>query len=166
MNRYLERFSDVVDLVAGILLGLCTILIVASTVGRYVLAWPIPDSFDISRYLIGACIMWGLASLGYRGGHIAVDLVYEPMGPRGRRILNFIAWALLLAFTAMLAYMMFFRLASAYRSNEATFDLRIPVWPLIGLIWLGCASAVLTTAISPFVRREPEDIDPLEGHGV
>ncbi|WP_117192429.1 TRAP transporter small permease [Rhizobium terrae] len=166
MNRYLERFSDIVDLVAGVLLGLCTLLIVASTIGRYVFAWPIPDSFDISRYLIGACLMWGFASLGYRGGHIVVDLLYEPLGPTGRRILNFISWALLLAFTIMLAYMMFFRLTSAYRSNEATFDLRIEVWPLIGLIWLGCASAVVTTAVAPFVRREPEKIDPLEGHGV
>lgn len=166
MNRYLERFCDMVDLVAGILLGLCTLLIVASTIGRYVFAWPIPDSFDISRYLIGACIMWGFASLGYRGGHIAVDLLYEPLGPRGRRVLNFIAWALLLTFTAVLAYMMFFRLQSAYRSNEATFDLRIPVWPLVGVIWLGCVSAVVTTAAAPFLNKQPETIDPLEGHGV
>ena len=166
MNRYLERFSEAVDLVAGILLGLCTLLVVASTIGRYVFSWPIPDSFDISRYLIGACMMWGFASLGYRGGHIAVDLIYEPLGPRGRRVLDVFAWALLLAFTALLAYMMFFRLTSAFNSNEATFDLRIPVWPLIGLIWLGCASAVVTTAVVPFLRRRSEDINPLEGHGV
>ncbi|MBP1844904.1 TRAP-type C4-dicarboxylate transport system permease small subunit [Rhizobium petrolearium] len=166
MHRYLERFSDAVDVIAGLLLGLCTLLIVVSTVGRYVFSWAIPDSFDLSRYLIGACIMWGFASLGYRGGHIAVDLLYEPLGPRGRRVLDFIAWALLLAFTAMLAYMMFFRLTGAYRSNEATFDLRIPVWPLVGLIWLGCASAVVTTAVVPFVRGKHEETNPLEGHGV
>ncbi|MFB9951717.1 TRAP transporter small permease [Rhizobium puerariae] len=166
MNRYLERFSEAVDMIAGLLLGLCTILIVASTVGRYVFSWAIPDSFDLSRYLIGACMMWGFASLGFRGGHIAVDLLYEPLGPTGRRILDFIAWGALLIFTVLLAYMMFFRLTSAYNSNEATFDLRIPVWPLIGLIWLGCASAVVTTAVVPFARGRVEEPSPLEGHGV
>ncbi len=166
MNRYLEHFTGAVDMIAGLLLGLCTILIVVSTIGRYAFSWAIPDSFDLSRYLIGACMMWGFASIGYRGGHIAVDLLYEPLGPRGRRVLDFIAWSTLLAFTAMLAYMMFFRLTSAYSSNETTFDLRIPVWPLVGLIWLGCACAVVTTAMVPFLRRKAEEPNPLEGHGV
>ncbi|CDN54517.1 Putative TrapT family, dctQ subunit, C4-dicarboxylate transport [Neorhizobium galegae bv. officinalis bv. officinalis str. HAMBI 1141] len=166
MTRYLERFTEAVDMIAGLLLGLCTILIVVSTIGRYIFSWAVPDSFDLSRYLIGACMMWGFASIGYRGGHIAVDLLYEPLGSKGRRVLDFIAWSTLLAFTAMLAYMMFFRLTSAYNSNETTFDLRIPVWPLIGLIWLGCASAVITTAVVPFLRRKAEEPNPLEGHGV
>jgi TRAP-type C4-dicarboxylate transport system permease small subunit len=166
MNRYLERFTEMVDTIAGLLLGLCTILIVVSTIGRYAFSWAIPDSFDISRYLIGACMMWGFASLGYRGGHIAVDLLYEPLGPRGRRVLDFISWGSLLAFTVMLAYQMFFKLTSAYNSHEATFDLRIPVWPFVGLIWLGCASAVVTTAVVPFLRRKAEETNPLEGHGV
>jgi TRAP-type C4-dicarboxylate transport system permease small subunit len=163
MTRLIQRFCDGVDAIAGILLMLCTSLIVVSAFGRYALSWPVPDSFDVSRYLIGACMAWGYASLGYRGGHIAVDLFYEPLGPRGRKALVLIGWVLLLIFTVLLAYMMFFRLRSAYLSNEATFDLQIPVWPFIGLIWTGIVASVITTVIA--FNREPDEPNPLEGHG-
>jgi TRAP-type C4-dicarboxylate transport system permease small subunit len=161
MTRLIQRFCDGVDALAGILLGLCTVLVVATAIGRYSQLFTIPDAFDISRYLIGACIGWGFASLGYRGGHIAVDLLYEPLGPLGRRVLIFIGWVLLLVFTVLLTYQMFFRLNSAYVSNEATFDLQIPVWPLIALIWVGFASAVITTVIA--FDREPDEPNPLDG---
>jgi C4-dicarboxylate transporter DctQ subunit len=161
MTRLIQRFCDGVDAIAGILLGLCTVLIVVSAVGRYGFARNIPDSFDISGYLIGACMAWGFASLGYRGGHIAVDLLYEPLGPRGRRVLVFIGWALLLVFTVLLSWMLFFRLTSAYASNEATFDLQIPVWPFIGLIWIGFTAAVITTVAA--FNREPDEPNPLDG---
>jgi TRAP-type C4-dicarboxylate transport system permease small subunit len=161
MTRLVQRFCDGVDTIAGLLLGVCTLLVVAAAVGRYTQQFTIPDAFDISRYLLGACIGWGFASLGYRGGHIAVDLLYEPLGPGGRRALNLMAWALLLVFTVLLAYMMFFRLGSAYLSNEATFDLQLRVWPLIGLVWLGFASSVVTTLAA--FNREPDQPNPLDG---
>ena len=50
MNRIIQRFCETVDVVAGALLGLVTLLIVASTVARYFFAYAIPDAFDISRY--------------------------------------------------------------------------------------------------------------------
>jgi TRAP-type C4-dicarboxylate transport system permease small subunit len=161
MTRLVQRFCDGVDAIAGLLLGVCTVLVVVTAVGRYTQQFTIPDAFDISRYLLGACIGWGFASLGYRGGHIAVDLLYEPLGPGGRRVLNLVAWALLLAFTVLLAYMMFFRLRSAYLSNEATFDLQLRVWPLMGLVWIGFAASVVTTLAA--FNREPDEPNPLDG---
>jgi TRAP-type C4-dicarboxylate transport system, small permease component len=144
MRHVLEKFCTGVEIIAGVLLGLCTLLIVVSTAGRYLLSWPVPDAFDISRLLIGACIMWGFASVCYRGGQIAVDIVWELLPRRGKIVLDLFAWAMLFFFTVLLAYQTYFRVASAYRSNEGTFDLRIPVWPMLGLIWLGCAAAVIT----------------------
>jgi C4-dicarboxylate transporter, DctQ subunit len=161
MTRLIQRFCDSVDAIAGVLLGMCTLLVVVAAVGRYAFSYPVPDAFDISRYLIGACMAWGFASLGYRGGHIAVDLLYEPLGPFGRRVLMFISWLLLLVFTVLLVYMMFFRVRSAYFSNEATFDLQTPVWPFMALIWVGFASSVITTATA--FNREPDEPNPLDG---
>jgi len=159
MTRLLQRFCDIVDIVAGILLGTVTLLIVSSTVARYFFAYAIPDAFDLSRYLIGACLMWGYASIGLRGGHIAVDALWEVSGARGRKAIDFIAWALLLAFTILLTYQMFFRMRSAYFSNEATFDLRLPAWPFIALIWVGCAVSIITTTAALVLNREPTSLE-------
>lgn len=166
MNRVLQRLCDSVDTVAGILLGLVTLLVVASTIARYAFAIAIPDAFDISRYLIGACLMWGFASIGYRGGHIAVDIIYEMLSKRGRAALNVIAWAFLLIFTTLMAYMMFFRLAGAFSSNEATFDLRLPAWPFIALIWLGCLVSVFMIVVHMVVKPPADEDHFQEGQGL
>jgi C4-dicarboxylate transporter, DctQ subunit len=147
MISALGRFCEVVERVAGLLLAACTILIVASSIGRYLFAWPIPDAFDISRLLIGACIMWGFASVGYRGGHIKVDLFVELMPDRWRRWVDVFAWSLLLYFVLLLTWKMLERVESAFASNESTFDLRLRVWPLMALIWTGTAVTVVTVAV-------------------
>ncbi|UOM34929.1 TRAP transporter small permease [Acuticoccus sp. I52.16.1] len=144
MARLLERFCAGTEAVAGLLLALVTVLIVVSAVGRYLFAFPVPDSFDLSRLLIGAAVMWGFAALGYRGSHIKVELFADALPRPLKRVVDALAWALVLLFVVLLAWKMFGRVESAFRSGEATFDLRIVVWPLMGVIWLGTAAAVVT----------------------
>lgn len=172
MARFFERFCTATEAVAGILLAVVTLLIVASAVGRYLFTAPIPDSFDLSRLLIGAAVMWGFAALGYRGSHIKVEILADALPPRIKRVVNALAWSLVLLFVVLLAWKMFGRVESAFGSGEATFDLRILVWPLLGLIWAGTAAAVVTVAVrlvlivwrgEPLDHAERIDIEPAEG---
>lgn len=137
LQRILERISHGIEIVAGVIMGLVTLLVVASATGRYLFAYPLPDAFDMSRLLLGAAVMWGFASVGYRGSHIKVDILAEhlPAGPR--RWIDTFAWSVLLLFTVLLAWKMYLRVASAAASNESTMDLRLHAWPMMGLIWLG-----------------------------
>ncbi len=137
LQRSLERIAHGIELVAGVIMGLVTLLVVASAVGRYLFAYPLPDAFDMSRLLLGAAIMWGFASVGYRGSHIKVDIVAEMMPRVQRRWIDAFAWAVLLIFTVLLTWKMFGRVSSAAGSGEATMDLRLPAWPMMTLIWLG-----------------------------
>ncbi|RAH98855.1 TRAP transporter small permease [Acuticoccus sediminis] len=146
MVRFLERFCAGTEAVAGLLLALVTVLIVVSAVGRYLFAVPVPDSFDLSRLLIGAAVMWGFAALGFRGSHIKVEIFAEALPRPVRRVVDAFAWTLVLVFVVLLAWKMFARVDRAYSGGEATFDLRLVVWPLLGVIWLGAAAAVLTVA--------------------
>jgi TRAP-type C4-dicarboxylate transport system permease small subunit len=142
LQSHLERISQGIEIVAGLMMGLVTVLVVASAVGRYLFAYPLPDAFDMSRLLLGAAIMWGFASVGYRGSHIKVDIIAEhlPSGPR--RWVDTFAWTVLLLFAALLTWKMFGRVSSAAMSNESTMDLRLPAWPMMGLIWLGVAASI------------------------
>ena len=166
MARFLGKFCLVIEVLAGLLLGAVTILVVASSVGRYAFSTPIPDAFDLSRLRIAACIMWGVASVGYRGGHIKVDLFVEMMTPRMRRWVDIFAWTVLLGFVVLLTWQMFGRVQSAYASNESTFDLRLPVWPLMTLIWIGTAVTIVTVLVRLYLiatgRGELESSDASE----
>ncbi|AZQ68123.1 TRAP transporter small permease [Silicimonas algicola] len=135
----LERIAHAIEAVAGIIMGLVTLLVVASAIGRYLFAYPLPDAFDLSRLLLGAAIMWGFASVGYRGSHIKVDLLAEWVRPGTRRWIDTFAWTVLLIFAALLTWKMFGRVSSAAGSGESTMDLRMPAWPMMALIWLGVA---------------------------
>lgn len=145
--RAINRFIRAIEVIAGLLLGGVMLLIVASTFGRYGFAAPIPDSFDISRLLIGACLFWGFAVVGLRGGHIQVDLLADAVGPRLRRIIDSFAWLLLFLFVCLLVWKVLGGTMSAMRSNQLTYDLRLPIWPFYGLIWLGMLASLFTVGI-------------------
>jgi C4-dicarboxylate transporter, DctQ subunit len=166
MIRVLERFCEIVEKVAALLLGAVTILIVLSTIGRYGFSYPIPDAFDLSRLLIAACIMWGFASVGYRGGHIMVDMFAEMMPARIRRYVDIFSWSVLLLFVVLMTWKIFERVLSAMRSNEATFDLRILVWPILLLIWIGVATSMVTISVRIYLlivgKGELESSDDAE----
>lgn len=146
IETLLLRLSYGVDVIAGVFLAVVTIVMFTSAIGRYAFSAPIPDGFDLARLLLGVAVMWGFASLGLRGGHIEVDLLVASLPAPVRRVLDILATVILLGFTMLLAWKLYDRFTSALNSNEATYDLRLPVWPLIGLIWLGAVAAVITTS--------------------
>ncbi|HZA67342.1 MAG TPA: TRAP transporter small permease [Geminicoccaceae bacterium] len=144
LAKRLDRLSTLIERIAGLFLAAITVLVFASAIGRYAFAAPIPDAFDVSRLMLGVAVLWGFASVGYRGAHIKVDLVAEVVPPRLCFWLDVIASVVLLLFTAVLAWMLLGRVESAYASNEATFDLRLAVWPWLAAIWLGVLASVFT----------------------
>jgi C4-dicarboxylate transporter, DctQ subunit len=144
LARRLEWLATLVERIAGLFLGAITVLVFVSAIGRYVLAAPIPDAFDIARLMLGVAMLWGFASVGYRGVHIKVDIMAELLPARARLWLDLFAALVLLLFTVLLAWMLLGRVESAFASNEATFDLRLPVWPWLAAIWLGVVASVCT----------------------
>lgn len=144
ISKTLERVSLAIEVVAGGLLALITLTVVASAASRYLFSYPLPDAFDLSRLLMGAAVMWGLASVGYRGNHIKVDLLSEFLPPRYRRWVDSFAWAVLLAFTCLIAYRLAFPILNAAGSGEVTMELRLPLWPFFTVIWLGVVVSILT----------------------
>jgi C4-dicarboxylate transporter DctQ subunit len=140
----LDRLATLVETIAGLFLAAITVLVFISAIGRYVFAAPIPDAFDISRLLLGVVILWGFASVGYRGAHIKVDLVAQLLPARIQRGLDVLGALVLLLFTVLLAWKLAGRLESAFASHEATMDLRLSVWPWLAVIWLGVVASVFT----------------------
>jgi TRAP-type C4-dicarboxylate transport system permease small subunit len=142
-----DRAIRIIERIAGILLAIATLLIVVSATGRYGFARPLPDAFDLSRLILGVAIAWGIASLGYHGTHIKVDLLAQVLPKTLRRAMNAFAWAVLLIFTALLAWKIGERTLAAFSGGDVTMDLRLPHWPFFLIIWIGIVAALFTTII-------------------
>lgn len=162
--RPIDRVVQFVERIAGITLGLVTLLVVASAIGRYGFARPLPDAFDLSRLILGVAIAWGLASVGWHGTHIKVDLLAQAVGPKARRWINVFAWLVLLAFTIALTWKIGNRVEAAMGGGDTTMDLRLPHWPFFAAIWLGLVAAVFTTALRLWrVLRDGVDLGEFDG---
>ncbi len=160
MRKLMDIFCRSVDLIAGILIGIATLVVVVSVVARYLFASPIPGAYDIARLLIGACIMWGFAAIGFKGGHITVDLLFEWLSARGRRLLNLFSGMILLSFVILLTWKMLARVLSARASGEATFDIGLPLWPFLALIWAAVVASTITVSIRLWLLATSKGDDP------
>jgi len=159
-----RRAIRLIERVAGATLGLVTILIVASAIGRYGFARPVPDAFDLARLVLGVAIAWGLASVAYHGTHIKVDLLAQAIGPAARRWINALSWTILLVFTALMTWKIWERVNAAMGGGDATMDLRLPHWPFFLAIWLGLVAALFATAVRLWqILRHGSDLGEFDG---
>ena len=165
-NGLASRIIRVIERVAGGILAIVAIMIVASAIGRYGFSTPMPDAFDLPRLVLGVAIIWGLASAGYHGSHIKVDLLAQAFRGPLRRAVNAFAWSVLLLFLGLLIWKIFDRVMSAHAGGDATMDLRLPHWPFFAAIWLGLIAGFFASAwrlyLVVFHGRELEELDDHE----
>jgi TRAP-type C4-dicarboxylate transport system permease small subunit len=152
MDRWVLRTEKA----AGVFLGAIALITFLSVTFRGTLGFAIPDGFDVSRLMLAVAMFWGIASTSYRNEHIQVDVVWQMLSPEGRRRLDLVATALSLAFMALFSVMLVQKVLSTWRSAEATFDVRLQIWPFHLLAALGIlfAAVLLAIRLMRLVRRE------------
>jgi TRAP-type transport system small permease protein len=144
----MEFTIRLVERVAGVFLALVALLIFFSVTLRYCCSVNLPDAFDLSQYLQGIAIMWGLAVTTWRGGHIVVDLLWELAGPAGKRAIDIVAGVVTTAFFFLLALWLFLRLPAFMSSRHVTTELGLPIWPF----YLAAALGVLACVVVSLIR--------------
>jgi TRAP-type C4-dicarboxylate transport system permease small subunit len=144
----MEFTVRMVERAAGLSLALVALLIFSSVLLRYVFSINRPDAFDLSQYLQGVAIMWGLAVATYRGGHIVVDLLWEVAGPAGKRAIDIFARLVMTAFFFLLALWLFLRLPNYISSGRVTTELGLPIWPFYLAASLGVLACVVVSLIA------------------
>ena len=151
---------------ASLLASLATIAY--SVVRRYVFGTPVAWTDELVGYLLVASVMLAAADALFGGEHIAVDIVTERLGPRGKRIASLIGVGTV-ALTAILLLVegigtVGFSRMVGLRSNGS---LAVPMWVPQLLVPIG-ALLLLLAAIASFVAawrgRMPEHREsPVQG---
>lgn len=153
----MKRLLATTENVAALFLLAIALLTAGNVALRDLFSMQVPDWFDGSRLLQSIALFWGIAIATYRGGHICVDIVWEHLGPRGRRWLDVFATLVTFAFVAPLAWMVWVKVGST--GTQATSDLRLPLVWFYPLGALGATVAALLGALRAIelVRgKEPE----------
>jgi TRAP-type C4-dicarboxylate transport system permease small subunit len=164
-NSAIERLIAYTETAAGIFLAAVTILVFVnvmlrgSSVGlgdflnwitgrtdlKFVLT--IPEWYHLSCLALGVCVFWGMAATSYRNDHIKVDILWDWAGPHGKRLIDIFATGVLFLFLMVFTYMLYVKVMSGYASSEATYDLRLKLWPFHLVMGLGILFATMLVAI-------------------
>ena len=143
----MDRFVRMVEGTAGLLLLTVALTTFATVILRKLFNYSPPDWFDLAQLLLGISIFWGIASACYRNRHILVDLVWEFLSSRGRRILDIAATSILLVFMAALTLMLADAIRDTAVANVLTMELKLPVWPFHLLAGAGILAGTILTAV-------------------
>ena len=159
----MKRLLAATETVAALFLLSIALLTAANVVLRDVLSVQIPDWFDGTKMLLGIALFWGIAVATYHASHIAVDIVWEHVGRRARRVMDAVAAALTLLFLAPMAWMVWQKVLGA--GTQATMDLRIPLIWFTSVAATGAAAAAVL-ALVRLLRLLSADGGEAEGSAV
>jgi TRAP-type transport system small permease protein len=143
----LEGLVSLVERMAGIFLGSVAALTFISVLARGFFNIAIPDWYDFSRLFLGITVFWGIAVTSYRGNHIEVDILWQAVKPRWQKAIDIFATVFLLIFMLVFAWQLFGKVSSGYISGEATYDLRLKIWPFHLIAALGIFATVFLICI-------------------
>lgn len=137
----MKRLLAATETVAAVFLLLIALVTAVNVALRDLLSIQIPDWFDGTKMLMAIALFWGIAVATYHAGHIAVDIVWEHLKPRGRRLLDVVAGLVTLAFLAPMAWMVFSKVLAS--GTQATTDLRLPLMWFTTVAACGAVAAAL-----------------------
>jgi TRAP-type C4-dicarboxylate transport system permease small subunit len=143
----MDRFVRMVEGPAGLLLLTVALTTFATVILRKFFNYSPPDWFDLAQLLLGISIFWGIASACYRNRHILVDLLWEFLSARGRRVLDITATSILLVFMVALTLMLADAIRDTAAANVLTMELKLPVWPFHLVAGAGILAGTMLTAV-------------------
>ena len=176
-NSAVERLIAYTEMAAGIFLAAITILVFVNVMLRGgsvglgdFLNWitgrtdmkfvlTIPEWYHLSCLALGISVFWGLAATSYRNDHIKVDILWDWLGPSGKRLLDIFATGILFLFLLVFTYMLGVKVMSGYWSGEATYDLRLKLWPFHLVMAVGILFATVLVTIRMFRLARGENVE-------
>lgn len=145
---------------AGGVLVLLMLLTAADVAGRAILNTPITGVFDLTHFAVLTMVFLGLAYCGFRGDHIAIELVYQKFGPRVRRVLDILGNLIGAALFGLIAWRALAQADLVREIDENSQLLNIPFYPFYWLLAAGSALFVVVLLLRVFVPAPIADASP------
>jgi TRAP-type C4-dicarboxylate transport system permease small subunit len=157
------RATDVVTsaaaFVAGAVLILLMLLTTADVAGRYFFNSPINGVFDLTHIAVSIMTFLGLAYCGYRGGHVVIELLYDKLPTRARRILNRVINLAGCVLFAMIAWRTLVQSIDVREMGEASQMMELPLFPLYCVVAFGAGLFAWVMGLRVFVPEPESDTE-------
>lgn len=133
--------------IAGAVLVALMLLTAADVAGRAIFNTPITGVFDLTHFAVLTMVYLGLALCGFRGDHIAIEIVYQKLGHRTRRVLDGLTNLIGAALFGLIAWQAMAQAVIVREINEASQLLNVPFFPFYWLLAAGSALFALVMVV-------------------
>jgi len=117
INRRVDALARGMSRCAGWMFVLCAAYITLDVIARRFLGFSSQATTELSGYMLGVGIAWGLAGALEARTHVRIDILIQRIAPKWRRYLHALALASLMVFAAFLVY-------GAWHTTEESWDFR------------------------------------------
>lgn len=153
MVKIAEKLTHLLGWIAGLTVVLMMIHVMVDVIGKYVFNAPLPGTAEVvaAYYMIG-CVFLPLAWVEASGGSIVVEVIYEKVSPRARRVMLKLADIVSIIYYSVLGWFSWGVATHAWRINETVDGIwRITTWPAKFLLPFGFAIAVIVIVLRLFL---------------
>ena len=104
INRAIDVLARLMNACAGWLFVLCAFFITFDVLARKFLGFSSQSTTELSGYMLGIGIAWGLAGALEARTHVRIDILIQKVPPQYRGYLHWVALATLAVFAGFLVY--------------------------------------------------------------
>jgi TRAP-type C4-dicarboxylate transport system permease small subunit len=116
-NRLIDALARGMNRCAGWLFVLCALFVTFDVLARKFLGFSSQSTTELSGYMLGVGIAWGLAGALEARTHVRIDILIQKVPPRWRGYLHWLALASLVVFAGFLVY-------GAWHTTAESWDFR------------------------------------------
>jgi len=116
-NRLIDALARGMNRCAGWLFVLCALFVTFDVLARRFLGFSSQSTTELSGYMLGVGIAWGLAGALEARTHVRIDILIQKVPPRWRGYLHWLALASLVLFAGFLVY-------GAWHTTAESWDFR------------------------------------------
>ena len=103
-NRMIDALARLMNRCAGWMFVLCAFCITFDVLARKFLGFSSQSTTELSGYMLGVGIAWGLSGALEARTHVRIDILIQKVPPRIRGYLHWVALATLAVFAGFLVY--------------------------------------------------------------
>lgn len=104
INRVIDALARLMSRCAGWMFLACALFITFDVLARKFLGFSSQSTTELSGYMLGVGIAWGLAGALEARTHVRIDILLQKVPPRFRGYLHWLALALLATFAGFLLF--------------------------------------------------------------
>lgn len=164
MSRAILAVNRALHYVAGALIIAVMLFTGYNVLGRWLFGAPLRGTVELTQVAMIGIVYLGLAYAQHQDNHIAVELLYQRFGARGRLVLDVFSTALSIIVLALVAWRLYEYAAVLEAGGRTTASRGIPLYPFAYVAIIGIVAFILAFG-STFVERvrrarHPDDSGP------